>query len=115
MVKLLVKLALVAVLASAGWRLGSDYVAHYRFRDAVRQLTLDRRTEADLRQAILETAEHHGIPQADENLTIDLEQRRTTVSGVYVRSIELLPGVERPWTFAWTLETFAPPAMRATP
>jgi hypothetical protein len=115
MVRLLVKLVLVAVLASAGWRLGSDYMTHYRFREAVRQLTLDRRTEAGLRQAILETAAHHGIPQADEDLAIDLEERRTTVSGVYVRSIELLPGLERPWTFEWTLETFSAPAMRTTP
>jgi hypothetical protein len=110
-----VKLALVAVVATAGWRLGSDYIAHYRFREAVRQLTLDRRTETDLRQAILDEAARHGIPQVEESLAIDLEERHTIVSGVYVRSIELLPGVERPWTFEWTVETFGAPATPATP
>jgi hypothetical protein len=115
MVRLLVKLALAAFLASAGWRIGSEYLTHYRFREAVRQATLAHREEDDLRRAVLEEAGRFGVPLGDEDLAISLEERRTTVSGVYVRSIELVPGYERPWTFEWTVQTFGAPVIEPAP
>jgi hypothetical protein len=115
MLRRLVKLALAAFLVIAGWRIGAEYVTHFRFREAVRQATLAHRAEGQLRRAVLEEAGRFGVPLADEDLAIRLEERRTTVSGVYVKTIELVPGYERPWTFEWTVETFGAPVIDSAP
>jgi hypothetical protein len=113
MIRSLVKLALAVFVASAGWRVGSEYLTHYRFREAVRRATLEHRLEADLRRAVLEEAGRFDIPLSDDDVMITLEERRMTVSGQYVRPIELVPGVTRPWIFRWTVETFGPPVADA--
>ena len=64
MLRFLVKLALTVVVASSAWNLGSAYLTHHRFREAVRQATSEHRREEPLRQAILEEADRYGVPMA---------------------------------------------------
>jgi hypothetical protein len=108
MVRLLVKLAIVALIATAGWRLGAEYLTHYRFREAVRAATVTHQSEEELRRVILEEAQRFGIPLADDALAIRLDDRRAVVTGSYVKTVELVPGFRRPWTFDWAVETFPP-------
>ena len=47
MIRTIIKLALVAFLANAAWRVGNAYVSHYRFTDSVQQLTHYRGDKSD--------------------------------------------------------------------
>ena len=40
--KLLIKLAVVGLLANAAWRLGAEYLTHYRFSDSVQEASIVR-------------------------------------------------------------------------
>jgi len=111
MLKLLVKLALAAFIASAAWRLGSEYLTHVRFREAVREATRSPdRSEERLRLAILDQAARFGVPLAEEALVIDLDERHVLVKGTYIKPIEFAPGYQYPWTFDWTVETYIAPS-----
>ena len=47
MLKLAIKLAIVAIIANATWRVGSAYAKHYRFVDSVQQVTQFRASKPD--------------------------------------------------------------------
>jgi len=84
LIKLLIKLAVVAIVANATWRIGSAYVAHYKFTDSVQQTTLFRgqRTDEQLRARV--PAGHradfeHERERADR-LMAELKQARAEVT-----------------------------------
>ena len=105
--KLLLKLAVTAFLANAGWRIGTAYVSHYSFRDAVREAALVQALDDDrLRERILELADEHGLPLEDGSVNIRREQRRTMVEGTYTRPVLLFPGYDYPWRFDWAIDGF---------
>ena len=107
MIKLILKLAVVALIANATWRVGSAYVAHYKFTDSVQQTTLFRGTKSDdvLRQRILEIASDYDIPVTDGDVTLTTQEHRTVVEGNYTRIIELVPGYKYPWEFTFHIDT----------
>jgi hypothetical protein len=112
MVKLLVKLALAAFIANATWRVGSEYLNHYRFRDSVREAaTWRNRSEAEFRTAIFEEANQYDIPLTPEDVLIDRDPRHTLVEGHYVKAILLLPGRTFDWPFSWTVEVYTTPGI----
>jgi hypothetical protein len=111
MVRLLVRLSLVALAATACWRVGTEYLAHYRFREAVRSATAVQRTADALRQAVLDEASRYGVPLAAGDFSVAFSDRHVVVRGEYVKTIEILPGFERPWSFPWAVETFSSPAL----
>ena len=107
--KLIIKLLIAAAIANAAWRVGSAYLAHYRFKDAVEQLTLYRgeRTDDQLRARILELAAQYDVPIDEDQLTIRHDERNhTTVDTSYSRQLELFPGFRYPWAFTIHVETF---------
>ena len=116
--KLLIKLAITAFLANAAFRLGTEYLTHYKFRDSVREAAMYRAgTEDELRQRILETAALYGIPLKDEGFTIRRESGQSFIQGSYTKPIELVPGYPYPWRFDWEIEAIAsgiPPLPGAT-
>jgi hypothetical protein len=107
LIKLILKLAVVALLANASWRVGSAYVAHYKFQDAVQQAALFRGNKKDdaLRQRIFELASDYDIPVDDSNVMLKTSESRTTVDGSYTRVIELAPGFKYPWAFTFHVDT----------
>jgi hypothetical protein len=116
MFHLIIRLILVAFLANAGWRLGSEYLTHYRFREAVRELTLTQGVTADqLRRDVLDHAARLGVPLAEETLIVRVKDRHVVVSGVYVRPITFVPGYRYPWTFNWAVESYVPPTSQPPP
>jgi len=65
--KLLIKLAITALLANAAFRLGTEYLTHYKFRDSVREAAMFRAgSDDELRQRVMETADSYGIPLKDD-------------------------------------------------
>jgi len=107
LIKLILKLAVVALVANASWRVGSAYVAHYKFTDAVQQSALFRGNKTDdaLRQRIFELASDFDIPVTDGDLTLMTLEHHTVVDGNYTRIIEIAPGFKYPWAFAFHIDT----------
>lgn len=105
--KVLFKLAVVALIANATWRVGSEYVTHYRFADSVQEAALDtRQSEQELQRRVLELAAKYGVPLTEEAVTVRRENRHTYVEGSYVKLITLLPGYDRPWVFTLSVDSY---------
>ena len=105
--KLLIKLALTALVANAAFRLGTEYLIHYNFRDSVREAAMFRaQDDAELRQRVMETAETYAVPLAEDGFTIRRESRQFFIEGSYVKPIQLVPGFRYPWRFAWAIDAY---------
>lgn len=107
MIKLILKLAVVALLANASWRVGSAYVAHYKFEDSVQQAALFRGSQTDdvLRRRVFEIASDYDIPVTEDELTLTTSEHHTVIDGGYTRIIELVPGYKYPWEFTFHVDT----------
>ena len=107
MIKLILKLAVVALLANATWRVGSAYLAHYKFIDSVEQASLFRGNKGDdvLRQRVFDLASDYDIPVAEDDVTLRSVDNRTVIEGMYSRIIELAPGFQYPWEFTFHIDT----------
>lgn len=107
MIKLILKLAVVALVANASWRVGGAYVSHYKFTDSVQQAALFRGNKTDdvLRQRIFALASDFDIPVTDSDLTLTTLEHHTVVDGNYTRIIELVPGYKYPWEFTFHIDT----------
>ena len=112
MIKTIVKLAFVALLANATWQVFNVYWAHFKFSDAIQQTTQFRgnKTDAQLRERILELAGQFDVPVTDENLAIQLVDDHTLVDSSYTRPVELVPRFSYPWRFTVHTDTFIPKA-----
>ena len=117
MIKLIVKLALAALIANACWRFGSAYASYYRFKDAVEQATQfsGGRSDAELQQRIIELAAEYDIPLAPDGFAIRHVGDHTFTEGEYQQPIDLAPGVTRPWTFKWQTDTLVLVPPKADP
>ena len=116
MLKQVVKLVLAALIAHAAWRVGSEYLTHFRFREAVRLASLAAGpSDGRLRDAILVEAEQRDIPLDGDRLAIARAERRIAVIGSYDKAIEVLPGYRYPWTFNWEVEVFVAPSLVQPP
>jgi hypothetical protein len=103
--KLLIKLAITAFLANAAFRLGTEYLTHYKFRDSVREAAMFRAgSDDELRQRVMETADSYGIPLKDDAFTIRRDTHQAFISGTYTKPIEFVPGFPYPWRFTWEIE-----------
>jgi hypothetical protein len=107
-IKVAIRLAIVAFLANATWRLGTAYAKHYRFTDAVRQTTQFRgdKTDDQVHDRVFELAASHDIPVSDENLTVTRQENHTIVEGAYREAIDLFPGFTYKWPFTVHIDTF---------
>ena len=105
MLKLLIKLAIAALVANAGYRVGSEYLTHIKFRDAVRDAAMFKaKDDEELRHRIMDLSSEYGIPLSDEDLTIQREDRHVFIQGSYKKSIEVVPRVLYPWPFRWEID-----------
>jgi hypothetical protein len=109
LIKLIIKLAIVALVANACWRVGSAYVSHYKFQDSVQQAALFRGSKSDevLRTRIFELAADFDIPVSEDEVTLTTSEHRTVVDGAYIRIIEIAPGFEYPWEFTFHVDTLS--------
>jgi hypothetical protein len=106
--KLLIKLAITALLANAAFKLGTEYVTHYKFRDSVREAAMYRAgSDDELRQRVLETAASYNIPLGEDAFTIRRDSGQAFIRGSYTKPIEFVPGFPRAWRFDWEIEAIA--------
>jgi hypothetical protein len=109
-IKLAIKLAIVALIANATWRVGGAYATHYRFTDAVQATTQFRgqKTDEQIRGRILELASQYDIPVTDDSVTVRrTADSHTIVDGAYAKPIDLVPGLTYHWPFTFHIDTFA--------
>jgi hypothetical protein len=107
--KVLIRIAIVVLLANASWRLFTAYTAHYRFRDAVEQVSQfgEKLSDAQLQQKVIDLAGQFDVPVTADNFTIRHELNHTLIDGTYKRPVELLPTIPYDWAFAWHVDTLS--------
>jgi hypothetical protein len=100
-IKTIIKLAIVALLANAIWRVGSAYISFYRFRDSVSDLALHSKgkTVEELKSKVLELAEMYDEPIDGDDVSVRLEDPHVIVEGSYKKQVLLAPGFEYSWPF----------------
>ena len=105
--KLILKLAVAALVANAAWRIGSSYVSFYKFKDAItEEAQFGAEKSADqLRERVVSLAEQYDLPVNGDELTITKAEQRTRIAGSYTKPIEIVPGFKYPWAFKWDVET----------
>jgi len=108
LIKLGIKLALVALVANATWHLFIAYSAHYKFRDAVQYAAQNRGHQSDeqLHDAIIELAEQADVPIAPAGVVVTHQGTSTSVTASYTRPLELLPNGSYPWSFSFQINTY---------
>jgi hypothetical protein len=113
MIRWFLKLAVAALIVLAVWHIASAYVAHFKFRDAVREAaTYETKSDSELRARILELAEKFDVPLDPGDISalrIAREGRQIVIEGSYVEPIEVLPGYLYPWPFSWAIEAEVTP------
>jgi len=108
-IKLAIKLAIVALLANAAWHLMAAYTSYYKFKDAVQQATLfgnDKSVE-QIKTRVLALASDYDVPLRESDVTVRRDQLHTFVDGAYTKNLDLLPGYSRPWSFEFHTDTFS--------
>jgi hypothetical protein len=104
-VKLFVKLAIVALLANAVFRVGSEYVNYIKFRDAIRDAAMFKSADDDdLHRRIMALSTDYDIPLADDAFTIQRAERHVMIEGKYEKKIEVAPSFRYPWPFTWSID-----------
>jgi len=109
MLKVLIKLAVAALVANAAYRLGTAYLSYYRFTDAVTQSAQfgTDRSRAELQRRVLELASQYDVPLAEDAFTIRrTAESHTIVDGTYLQPVDLLPGYRYPWPFTVHVDVF---------
>jgi hypothetical protein len=105
--KLLIKLAITALLANAMFRVGTEYVVHYKFRDLVREAAMfQAKSEDDLRDRVIEIANANGVPQSVDKFTVRRNGRQSIINGTYTKKIEVVPGFPIDWKFDWDIDAY---------
>ena len=106
--KVFIKLLIVALILNGTWRVGSAYMRHYQFKDAVHSTTLHRGklSDAQVHDRVLELATEYDIPITDETLTITRKDEHTIVDGSYTQKIEVAPRFMTDWRFTIHVDTF---------
>ena len=105
MIKRLVKLAIVALLANAVYRVGAEYVTFIKFRDAIRDAAMFKaKSEGDLRARIVALADDYDVPQDDGDIQITRQERVWHIDGSYRKPIEIVPRFQYDWPFPYSLE-----------
>ena len=109
MLKLFFKLAVVALLANAAYRVGLEYLTYVKFRDAVRDAaTYKTNDDEDLRKRIMDLAGDYDIPLSSDAVTIHREDRQVMVDGSYHKPIEVVPTFQYEWPFTWSIQAMTP-------
>ena len=106
MIRTLLKLALVALVANAGWHLFGAYSPNYKFEDAIQYAAQNRGSLSDeaLQQRILEMAAEFEVPVTASDVTVSRRGNHTLVDVSYVRPVDLAPGFRYPWPFSFHVD-----------
>ena len=105
MIKLVLKLAIAALLFNAAYRVGSEYLTYIKFRDAVRDAAMFKaRNDAELSTQIMDLASEYDVPLVESALSINRDERQVQVDGSYDKLIEVVPTFFYNWHFSWSID-----------
>ena len=108
--KTLIKLAIAALVLNATWRIGSEYLKDYEFKDAAREAAmLEGQSEEQLRQRVMELARKYDAAVSDDDVEITVDDRHVFITTAYQKKIQVVPGYEYPWKFSWTADAYVLP------
>ena len=111
MLKLFLKLAVVALLANAAYRVGLEYLTYVKFRDAVRDAAIYKTNDdEDLRKRIMELAGDYDIPLSTR-MPSRFDRRRSSGDGRWQLSrsrSRSCPSFSIHWPFTWSIEAMTP-------
>jgi hypothetical protein len=108
LIKIGIKLGLLALVANATWHLFLAYSTHYKFRDATQYAAQNRaaKTDDQLHDVVMNLAAEAGLDIPFEAIVVKHEGLRTSVAVSYTQSLDLLPS--RPYTmpFSFQIDTY---------
>jgi hypothetical protein len=101
MIKLVLKLAVVGLLAHAGIKIVPVFWSNLRFKDALAEQAryAGRKTEDELRNRAEKTANDLEIPLTGQEISVKKEGRVTSFDTAYTGQLEYLPRQFYPWQF----------------
>jgi hypothetical protein len=110
MVRTVIRLALVALVVHAGVRTLPVFWTHFKFKDAVEDMTMFsvKQTEREVADRVMEIATRMDVPLARENLQVHRAQGITYVDATYVGQLEYFPQRYYPWEFTLDVRTTPP-------
>ncbi len=111
MIRLVLKLAVVALLAHAGIKIVPVFWSNLRFKDALAEQArfAGKKSEEELRNRAERTANDLEIPVTAESIGIKKTGAVTTFDTRYVAQLEYFPRKYYPWEFVIHVEE-TPPA-----
>ena len=116
MIKTVLKLLIVVLVANAAYRIGSEYLNHIKFRDAIRDAAMFKaRNDTELSGHIMTLSIEYDIPLSENDFEITRVERHVTVSGEYTKLIEIVPTFTYPWGFSWDIDVYTSPVMPPLP
>jgi hypothetical protein len=110
MIKLIIKLALAALIANATWHIGTAYLSYYRLKDAAREAALTPRINDDqLRDRVIDLASENDVPLDPDSVEIRRDKTHIYIDASYAQRVEVLPGYQYDWPFSWSVEAYLVP------
>jgi hypothetical protein len=93
MIKLIIKLAIVAVILNGVARAGNTAWKYYQFKDATQQIAVfgSQTATSRLHGQVMDKARSLGLPVADEQVSVTRDGLRTTIAVAYEQPVEIFP------------------------
>ena len=106
--RVLIKLAIVALILHAVYRYGVVYVHYQQFKDAVQETALfsKDRGEAEVVERVMQLAAQYEIPLDRRYVQVRRENEVTIINAAYVEEIEWLPTWKKPMAFNVSTEAY---------
>lgn len=101
MVKLTIKLLVLAVVLHAAYRIVPVFFTYLKFRDALRETATysEKRTVDEVIDRAVKIAAAHELPLDRQDFKVTRDKARTTIDTTYTVELEYFPRQYYPWTF----------------
>lgn len=111
MVRTVLKLAVVALVLHAVWRISPVYLDYVKFKDELTQTArlAGARGEGEIVARVMEVATAMELPIARDAVHVRKDRDHTFIDATYTENLEFLPRVTYPWTIrisvdGWTVK-----------
>jgi len=106
MVRLTIKLLVLAVILHAGFRIVPPFYTHYQFKDALTEMATfsNRRTPDEVLDRAAKIAKDYQVPLSREDFAVRRERQFTSIQARYPAKLEYLPKTFYPWEFIIDVE-----------
>lgn len=106
MVRNLVRLVVLGLVLHAAIKVAPEFWHFVQFRDAVVEAATygGRKTPDELRRRVASLAQEHGVPVAEDDITVSREGDATYVVTMWTAQLEYLPRRFYPYDFVVNVE-----------